>query len=704
MSGWTNKTFTDVSFNLLETIPGANALVTDHYGDFLFYPFNTYLEPYMTGTPASSYRVYNSSQMAAQLTHVSYMAGITNDRDFAVQLFHKLDANGYVNLKDNNGNNKFRFGFRSAPTEYYFSITWYMEDGAPGTVFRRDTDTYPDYYEGSVLRIPVLGFKGKYIDFNNSNRIDMYDYTTQNTAPLTGITRNKMTEIHEYEWLAPLEDSELYFTSRLTGTTYGTTSNIKFTSDCVFYIINDFYLPNTTPSVHVEEPTIYISSATPSLYTDAESGFTTYASQQSMAWPSSTLPGTHIMISAIDVKMTPGTPPEPGEEPEYMNDLNNRFSPRAYAGSIGNYIVPANTITDVMDSIYTTDLADIVLPAFTDSTDGKEFILGLRWYWGFGRPGSPSPYIDSNRFPIKVGACVLTSGSSTIYAYRLVSEYFDWSTSELPVPAYFNNYLDYMCSYQLYLPYYGFLDIDPNDIVGGTIKVHYGINWCTGMTNITVECKNERTGNKATKYYTLNTQIGEDIPYAADVLKDKFLAWAQTCGKAFSSGAKIGMSAASQDMNAFIKESNQAESFVTNNDNLSADQKLESIGNIRNTRDEALQRYRKTEFNNTMVQNGIDKVAQPVQTVTRSGSFSAETGNLDELYPYLLITKPVTVEPSDYEEFVGLPSSESAILGNCSGFTQIAALKATPVLNTLTVKRPKYINEIISLLQAGVYL
>ena len=97
-------------------------------------------------------------------------------------------------------------------------------------------------------------------------------------------------------------------------------------------------------------------------------------------------------------------------------------------------------------------------------------------------------------------------------------------------------------------------------------------------------------------------------------------------------------------------------------------------------------------------------ISGAVQSTTRSNALNNETGDLDELHPYLLITRPVNVEPTSYENYVGLPSSEAVTLNSCTGFTQIAAISPESISLNVNTPRENEMNEIISLLQAGVYL
>jgi len=428
---------------------------------------------------------------------------------------------------------------------------------------------------------------------------------------------------------------------------------------------------------------------------------------------------THNSFSAsnygADISDVVGIEPEPVEEDEYVNDIENRFSPRVEAGSMGGYVIPADgdfPIEKIMSALMNVNVTD-KLKDYIFKDDGKEYVMGLRWYYGLNL-GLDKPKVFDDRLSIKLGGWALTGRNNidpnvpstivTMYAKCLASEYYMWNTHELSVPGTHHNYLDYLSSYQLYLPYYGFLDIDPNDIVDGTIKVYYNINLYTGFAQIIVQCKSSRTNNQAVKCYTVSCQVGEEIPYGTNISKDMMLAWTETCAKAFTTGAKIGAGiyggpAIDSDVGGNISWQDVMNSSEYNNASSMSQAQAEKIAKVANRRGD-LRRDAQYAANKVLSSSTDMTHGSP----RRSGSGNTETGNLDELFPYLLITSPIDAEPQQRDNYVGRPTTEVSTLASLSGFTQVAAIAPESTVLNADAPKESYMSEIISLLNAGVYL
>lgn len=405
------------------------------------------------------------------------------------------------------------------------------------------------------------------------------------------------------------------------------------------------------------------------------------------------------ITDAVDIE------PEPVQEDGFVNEIENRFSPRVEAGSMGGYIIPADgdyPIETIMSALMTVN-AGSVLKDYLFGSDGKEYVMGLRWYYGLNL-GFEKPKVFPNRMSVKVGGYSLIHNALTMYAKCLEREFYEWSTHELSVPGIHHNYLDYLSSYQLYLPYYGFLDIDPNDIVDGSIKVYYNINLYTGFSQIIVQCKSSRTNNQAVKCYTVSCQVGEDVPYGTNISKDMMLAWAETCAKAFTTGAKIGAGIYGGPSIDSGNTGNVSWQDVMNSDEYSgaasmSQAQAEKIAKVANRRGD-LRRDAQYAANKVLDAN----VNMSHNTPRRSGSGNCETGNLDELFPYLLITSPIDAEPQQRDNYVGRPTTEVSTLASLSGFTQVAAIAPESTVLNANAPKESYMSEIISLLNAGVYL
>lgn len=397
------------------------------------------------------------------------------------------------------------------------------------------------------------------------------------------------------------------------------------------------------------------------------------------------------------------------QEDGYVNDLQERFCPRVNAGSVGIYAASYDTIQLLMQGLMECDAGDVLKNVFLGG-DGKEYVIGLRWYYGLYDNSNVWLNLNENdNYKVQVGGVFLDVGGTVLLGKKFIGEYATWTSSEMDVPRTLDNYLDYFSDYQLYLPYYGFLKLHPNDVVGGKIRVIYNINIVTGMADIIVECKNSRSRQQAYKAYTVNAQIGVDIPYASDIMKTAVASWMQTCGKAFMTGASMGAYGATQEYANAIQKSPRADIHQNALDLISAGESHNQASAERIAMKEAAISKIKTGLHNagaTAKYTGAQMstamsqfMTEPSPSVSRTGGSNTENGTLDELFPYLVITHPIDNSPADYEDYVGLPACTSVQLNQCTGFTQVAAVKPESMTDA-----PKYADEILSLLQAGVYL
>lgn len=96
-----------------------------------------------------------------------------------------------------------------------------------------------------------------------------------------------------------------------------------------------------------------------------------------------------------------------------------------------------------------------------------------------------------------------------------------------------------------------------------------------------------------------------------------------------------------------------------------------------------------------MAQNasGVDST-----TVIHNGSYGGNKGYLGEMTPYLIIERPTQQIPSNYNNYVGIPSYFRATLNSCSGFTKVQDV------HLICSGDEQDRNELISLLKNGVII
>lgn len=84
--------------------------------------------------------------------------------------------------------------------------------------------------------------------------------------------------------------------------------------------------------------------------------------------------------------------------------------------------------------------------------------------------------------------------------------------------------------------------------------------------------------------------------------------------------------------------------------------------------------------------------------VSRSGNLAGNAGILGTRIPYLIITRPVAYDASNYSKFYGYPANKTVYLKNCKGFTRVKDI----LLYTGATQEER--DEIITLLKAGIII
>lgn len=179
----------------------------------------------------------------------------------------------------------------------------------------------------------------------------------------------------------------------------------------------------------------------------------------------------------------------------------------------------------------------------------------------------------------------------------------------LAVPEMWQSFLDYDCSsFSLYLPFIGEVDIPVNEVMGASINVQYTLDYFTGTCVANVLCtKNVTTAGGGTyPSYAQHSYQGNcaiQVPLAS-------MSYGSMVGSLINAGA------------AGLK------------------------GNVAG------------------VIGGILDAKSVVQT---KGTISANAGFCAVMFPYITITRPITVVPLNYQEVTGYPSYIPSTLSECKG-------------------------------------
>lgn len=210
------------------------------------------------------------------------------------------------------------------------------------------------------------------------------------------------------------------------------------------------------------------------------------------------------------------------------------------------------------------------------------------------------------------------------------------------------SFLDYDATkISIYLPFIGFRDLSPDDVMGGTIKVVYNIDILTGSCSAFIKHSSRGV------LYNYNGNCIMNIPLSAA----NYSSAIQNAVSTVASGAGVlaGMISGAAPVTA-----------------MSAVSMLSSAAN--------------TAFS-----------SKP--NIQRTGNLGGAAGLLSVKTPFVVIQRPNVSVPDYVQNYVGQTANKTASLGSCSGFTMVAYCHIEGISAT-----PGEITEIETLLKQGVIL
>ena len=374
--------------------------------------------------------------------------------------------------------------------------------------------------------------------------------------------------------------------------------------------------------------------------------------------------------------------PEPPPEKEGLFDLINRFSPRSNSNIVGMYILTKEQLRAVFNDLWTTGFFE----GFQETILGDPInaVMGVRWYYGL--------YMDIKRTAdyayVQLGNNPMRNVGKVSVA---ASEFCEHDCGALVITPYFGDYRDYApyTNIQLYIPFYGFVDLPVNEVMEGTVYLTYNINIFTGQAVAIVSCSSPRTGDVKTELMTIPCQMGTEIP----VQINKMATLDNIIGNQIMA---TGISLLNQVTKGAFSESAtyQGATSVT-----STTRSYDKNGRERVTQTQKDIGASETHTNNMGSVDFPTMNNAPAETISRGSGYSQDAGMLGSFVPFVLVERSVSLTPTDSNDYFGKPAYITSKLSNVSGFTQIAAIKPESVS-----PGNKYNSEIVALLQAGVYL
>ena len=232
---------------------------------------------------------------------------------------------------------------------------------------------------------------------------------------------------------------------------------------------------------------------------------------------------------------------------------------------------------------------------------------------------------------------------SGVSAAVVTDQYTTIDCGSVDLREYFGNVFDYspFTEVSLYLPFIGIVKLDVADVMRSTINVKYHVDVITGACLADVEVIRDAAGGVLYQYsgsaiVTYPVSSGSYASAVAGVL---------SIGAGIAATVATGGAAAPAVLGGAL---------------------------------------------------GLTKLHTDVQ---KSGSFSGAPGAMGCKIPYIIISRPQTQLPENFEWFEGKPANESVLLSDCSGFIRVkdVHLENIPALG-------EELSEIESLLKTGVII
>ena len=282
----------------------------------------------------------------------------------------------------------------------------------------------------------------------------------------------------------------------------------------------------------------------------------------------------------------------------------------------------------------------------------------------------------------------LNSGASSSGILAKSFSQIDWGT--ISITEYWGNFLDYAphTKIQLFLPWgTGFVDIDPNEVMNGTLQVKTNIELSKGT------CVHIVYTGEGAIIGTYNGFCGAQYPITA----------VDTSGKAIGAaiaGISLAVAGAS---GAIAKEAGARGTHALQVASATTNAGYPSLPHLRMAGLEEL--HKEATYN--AISSGAAKVAATSSLAAaripaafnRNGSFAPNAAGMMPQKPFIVMTWPDQSVPEQYGSHVGYPSNIYISLGRLRGYTEVGAIHLDGI-NCTEHER----EELMSLLQGGVIL
>lgn len=230
---------------------------------------------------------------------------------------------------------------------------------------------------------------------------------------------------------------------------------------------------------------------------------------------------------------------------------------------------------------------------------------------------------------------------------KVASQYVEKDCGSINLKEYIGSFLDYApyVHISIYLPYIGFRDLSPDDVMNDTVHVVYHVDVLTGGCCAMVET------SKKGLLYSFNGSCITNVPLTAINYSGAIQNAVSAVGAGATTIAGIATGVAP----------------------------LTAMGTTQ------------------LLSSGANTALNSKPSISRSGSMGGSAGLMSYQKPYLVINRPRMSVPANLNKFVGNTLNVTMNLGTLKGFTQIELIHLDGIPCTDNER-----NELESLLKGGV--
>lgn len=195
-----------------------------------------------------------------------------------------------------------------------------------------------------------------------------------------------------------------------------------------------------------------------------------------------------------------------GDDPDMA-----RFDPTAVP-NVGVYIVDQTDLLNLFGDIWNRNFWEAFSQVF--GGDPSSALLSIRYYYGMA--DAFMDWYSSNTGPVTIGNTVIGQEAG-VDVPHLTNNTVSFSCGLVTVPRRFGDQRDYsQCAYRAWVPFVGWVDIDPNDILGvGQVCLTYSLNVATGEALAFLSTADNVFPNGfSSAFWSQSCSMGVDIPYA----------------------------------------------------------------------------------------------------------------------------------------------------------------------------------------------